>query len=1093
MEGYRRHVRNASWLVFAISLIVYYFSVERVGSLWDVGEFILGAHKLQVVHPPGAPLFLLIGRVFASIAELFSDNPSHIAFAVNLLSGICTAFAALFIAQVTGLLGKLALVGRDNPTTDAEGVALGMASLCAGLATAFATSIWFSAVEGEVYAMSTLFTTMTLWAMVKWYLLPDTPQADRWIVFAVFVTGLSVGVHLLSLLTFPALAMLYYYKKYPAPTRNAVVIGSITSAVIALLSAIVALVSIGSSAFSLLFFGACAAGFGYLGIRGFKGDERPHIRAAAGGLSAALVGVAVLVFAQAAVIKGIPALWAGFDRFMVNSLGLPFHSGLVPVVLLFAAGVYFGLRAAAKRQSHVLELVTMSTLMLVIGFSVVGVVVIRANANPPINMNAPIDAMRLQYYLNREQYGDRSLLYGPSFEGQRTGITSEDTYGRVGDRYEVVDQKMSPEYRPSDMMLFPRMYDASQGRPAIYRNYWMGGKQGKVTMGDNLNFFVRYQLGWMYWRYFMWNFSGRQNHAQGFFDNDPTAGNWITGIDFVDEAVLGVNLDEYPSEAREEQGRNAYFALPLVFGLIGLLYHLRRRPEDMLAVLALFVITGIGIIIYTNQPPNEPRERDYVQAGAVFVYCIWIGMGVLGLFDLLRARLAGSNPLALAAGAGAIVLTAPALMAFQGFDDHSRMEHRASRDYAANFLVGLAPNAILFTYGDNDTYPLWYAQEVEGIRPDVRVVNLSLIAVDWYIDLLRRKINESPAVKMTLPPDALRGELRNQLYVKEDSRAISLQQAIDFVGESHPVPTQGGDEMASYVPTDKLFIPVTREAAQDNSLTDDLPDSAAISRVDLNLGGAGYIMKDDLAVMDVLASNLWERPIYFAVTVPKSKLLGLADYTRLEGMALRVTPFRSAPDPTFGQLGSGRVDANRVYENVTEKFAFGNFDTERLFVDPSYGASVQAMQLGIIRAETKLLEAGDPKRAGDLARTYLRAFPHENFPFNDFTILPIQTLLQTGDVASAKTALQTMANSLGEWQRYYESQDPALLETGPLSNGYRANQQARQQVTQMVESMQDPAFKATIEAALNGSPAEVTATPTPAAPAAPDTPVNEPS
>ena len=1087
MEGHRPHVRNASWLVFAISIIVYWFSVERVGSLWDVGEFILGAYKMQVVHPPGAPLFLMVGRLFAWVGELLSDDPSTIAWAVNFLSAVCTSFACFFIAQSTGILGKYALVGTAREATLGEGIALGMASLVAGLCTAFATSIWFSAVEGEVYAMSTLFTTMTFWAMVRWYDLPDTARADRWIVFAVFATGLSVGVHLLSLLTFPALAIFYFAKKYPLGTPVATKVGGMLAGVIALLSGIVALVAFAvGSIFNITFFGATALGFGYLAVLAFgdAAERTPATERAVGGLAAALGGVIVLTFAQAAVIKGIPAVWAKLEIFMVNGLGLPFHSGLVPLSLIIAGVLYFGFRYARQNGSRAVELITMSAMMLVVGFSVVGVVMIRANANPPINMNAPTDAMRLQYYLNREQYGDRPLVYGPTFEAQPTDYDYADSYGRVGDEYKVVDKKLTPIYRGADKMLFPRMADPSQGRPQVYRQVWMGGKTGAITMMDNLKFFVEYQLDWMYWRYFMWNFSGRQNHAQGFAPSDPSSGNWITGIDFIDESILGIDLEFYPDEAREDEGRNAYYGLPFLFGLLGVVFHLRRRPEDFLAILALFVITGIGIILYTNQPPNEPRERDYVQAGAIFMYCVWIGMGVLALYDVLRTRVfridqrdLTRNTVAPAAIAGALVLVAPALMAFQSFDDHSRMDHRASRDYAANFLNSLAPNAIIFTYGDNDTYPLWYAQEVEGIRTDVRVINLSLIAVDWYIDLMRRKINESEPIKMTIPSEAMRGDLRNQILIRDPNdprsggvRPTSIQAVLAYVAEDHPVQLQGGQTLATDFPTDQVFIPVTPEAARAAGVIDDLADSAAITRVDLNLGGSRSLLKDDLAIMDIIGSNVWERPIYFAVTVPEEKMLGLRDYFRLEGLALRLTPVKSPSDRTFGPVGAGRVDVDKVYENMTTKFAFGNFDKENLFVDPSYAPSVQMTQFVLIRTISELLQRGDDQRAGELAKLYFDAFPHYNFPFDANTLFPMRVLLQTGQEEEAKKHIRTLATSLAQWRDFYASQRPELIDPRAVF-GRDMNQNAgtiAELERQIFPLVKDEAFVAEVNAILGG-------------------------
>jgi hypothetical protein len=696
MNTFNRVYSIASWLVFAAAMTVFFFSAERTGSLWDCGEFILGAYRLQVVHPPGAPLFLIVGRMFTWIAELVSDNPSDIAFAVNLMSGLCTAFAAFFVARVAMLLGKLALAGRDGELKKGDGIALGGAGIVAGLAAAFASSIWFSAVEGEVYGMSTFFTALTLWGTVKWYSLPNEPEHDRWLIFVIYAAALSMGVHLLSLLTFPALALFYYFKKYPQHT----------------------------------FWGMAAA---------------------------AGIGVVFILGIQVLVITGLPKLWSWFELMMVNGLGLPFHSGLIPTLLLVAAVIFFGLRHAHRTNNGLLQKLIVASGLVVVGFSTIGVVLIRANANTPINMNHPSDAMRLIPYLNREQYGERPLLRGPHFEAQPVDTKTKDRYGRVGDRYEIVDQKLDYVFADKDKMLFPRMGDYTQGRPQLYKQ-WMGLNPnaplpaGRPNQLDNLSFFVRYQLGWMYWRYFMWNFSGRQNGDQGYEPWDKSSGHWISGLRFIDDARL-YNHSQLPSTKRENKARNRYYMLPFLFGLLGMVFHYRRRREDFLGLLALFIITGIGIIVYSNQPPREPRERDYVLVGSFFTYAVWIGFGVLALLRLLRERLSLSGSVA-GIIASLVVLTAPLLMGFQNFDDHSRRHHAGARDYANNFLQSCAPNAIIFTYGDNDTYPLWYAQEVEGIRQDLRVVNLSLIAVDWYINSLRRRINDSPPLKLTIPEEA---------------------------------------------------------------------------------------------------------------------------------------------------------------------------------------------------------------------------------------------------------------------------------------------------------------------------------------------------
>ena len=974
MGSTKRLYNLAGWLVFAITLTVYFFSAERTGSLWDCGEFILGAYKLQVVHPPGAPLFMIIGRMFTVVAEIFSDDPADIAFSVNLMSSICTAFAATFICWVTIMLGKLALVGREGELKDGQQIAAVAAGVVAGLSTAFASSVWFSAVEGEVYAMSTFFTALTLWSMMKWYTLPDTQTTDRWLLFTVYSAGLSIGVHLLSILTFPALALFYYFKKYKKHTFQGVVL-------------------------------------------------------------AALGGVAVIAFIQSLIIVGIPKLWSFFEIMMVNSFGLPFHSGLIPTLLVIGAVIFFGLRYAHQNNNRILQLLIVGATLVVIGFSTIGVIVIRANAATPVNMNAPSDAIRLLPYLNREQYGERALLRGPHFDAKPVRTEVEDRYGRIGDRYEKnVEMKISYVYQDRDKMLFPRMQDYSQGRPRLYKT-WLGMDPnkplppGRPNMGDNLSFMMRYQMGWMYFRYFMWNFSGRQNGEQGYYPWDKSSGHWISGISFLDEARLD-NQSELTEAMKNHQGRNVYYMLPFLFGIMGLIFHIRKRPNDAVGLLALFVITGIGIIIYSNQPPNEPRERDYVLAGSFFTYCIWIGMAVLALFELLRER-AGQSGIVSAAIASLIVLSAPILMGTQNYDDHSRLHHTGARDYAANFLESCAENAIIFTYGDNDTYPLWYAQEVEGIRTDVRVVNLSLIAVDWYIDLLRRKVNDSPPIKLSIPSEAYRGKQRNQLFYYNPSgrdETMSIQQWIKHLGDYHPLPLQSGREVESYMPSKQVYIPVDAQQAIANGAATIRDTANMVSRIPLKLAGKDYLIKDEIAILDIIASNLWDRPIYFAVTCRQEKLFGLDDYMKLEGLSLRLTPVKGKSDAQYGILGSGRVDVDSVYTNVMEDFRWGNFDQVEMFVDRSYAPSVQSHQLAMRRAAQEMVRRGDNDRAVKLIDKYFEVFPDMNFTYDYRAYYMISVYLEAGAYEAAKPHMQILAGRVIDELEYYTSISPNTLE-----------------------------------------------------------------
>jgi len=917
MESLKKPETLAGWLVFLISFIVYAMTVERTGSLWDCGEFITGAYKLEVVHPPGAPLFMIVGRMFTFVAEIFSSNPADIAFSVNLMSGMVSAFAAMFVCWSTITLGRLALVGRDRAPDTAESYALAGAGLVAGLASAFCISIWFSAVEGEVYAMSTMFTAMTLWAVVKWYGLPDVPDSDRWLVLAIFSAGLSAGVHLLSLLTFPALALFYYFKKY----KNTNLLGMAI---------------------------------------------------------ASIVGLAFIVFIQSFIISGIPTLWALMERVAVNSFGLPFHSGLLFVLLIIGGLIYAGLRYAHKHQNGLAQKLIVAMSLVVVGYV----------------------------------------------------------------------------YADKDKVLFPRMSDGSQGRPNLYRQ-WINKKTGEPTFADNMSFMFSYQFGWMYFRYFMWNFAGKQNAEQGYYSWNKKSGNWMSGIKPLDEARLH-NMDELPTAMAKHQGSNKYYLLPLLFGLLGLVFHARKRGKDFMGLLALFIITGLGIIVYSNQPPNEPRERDYVLVGSFFTFAMWIGMAVLALFELYRDRVKNNLPIG-ALGASAIVLIAPFLMGFQNFDDMSRRHHTGARDYANNFLQSCDKNAIIFTYGDNDTYPLWYAQEVENIRRDVRVVNLSLIAVDWYINQLNRKVNDSPPINISLSPDKIRGYKRNQVFVDpyKNGPRMNLKDAMNFVGEDHPVPVSSGRTLESYLPTAKFSIPVNRSLVQQNGIVKDMQNVVDAIPFDLN---KGYVLKGDLAVMDIIANNAWERPIYFAVTVRQESLLGLDDYLQMEGLGLKLIPVKAGKDPLIpGVLGKGRVDPDKVYDNVMNKFMWGNFDKYELFVDKSYAPSVQSHRYMMLRAVQEFIRRGENAKAIELCDKYFEAFPNMNFAYDYNSYYFIQSYMTAGAPEKAKQHALILAQESAEHLNFYQSLDPADLAAG-FASDQRLATNAKGSLEQMAKELGDQAF-----------------------------------
>ncbi len=1011
MQSFNRFSKITGLLVLISTFIVFINSVEPTGSLWDCGEFILGAYKLQVVHPPGAGLFLIIGRIFAWLATIISDNPADIAFAVNLMSALSTSLAAMFITWVTMMFGKLVLTGRTTEPNTSENIAISLAGLVAGLATAFSTSVWFSAVEGEVYAMSTMFTALTLWAATKYYFIEDDEIADRWLLLSLFTTGMSVGVHLLSILTLPAIALLVYYKKYKDHTLK-------------------------------------------------------------GALIAMMLGVAVIIFIMKFIIVGIPTLWSSMELFSVNTLGLPVQSGIVPTLIILSAIGYFLIQFAHKKQNQIIQLAAMAAILVTIAFSIVGVVVIRANTDTPINMNVPSDPLRLLPYLNREQYGERPLVYGPHYDAEPNDVNKSERYGLVDEKYEIVDEKYEYIYESKDKILFPRIGHTDSGRPELHR-MWRealnGNSKGKPTMGYNLQFLFHYQINWMYFRYFMWNFVGRQNADQGYYPWDVSKGNWLSGITPIDEARL-YKMDKLPDNMKNDLSTNRYYFLPLIFGLIGLVFHYMRRRKDFNTLLVLFIITGLGIIIYSNQPPNEPRERDYVLVGSFMTFCIWMGLGVLAIYDMLAKKIS-SMPSAVVAGL--LVLSAPIIMGFQNFDDHSRKGHYAARDYAANFLNSLQKDAIIFTYGDNDTYPLWYAQEVEGIRRDVRVVNLSLIAVDWYINKLRNKVNDSPPLKLSLTESQYRGKKNNQVFFAsprgEDlSTPMNVFEALRRIGD--PSNTIQGQ---SYIQSRNFYLPIDRKRYSELPFSGQIDSSEWVEAIPFNFSpSSNYILKDELAIMDVIVSNFYTRPIYFAITCQPSKLLGLNNFTELEGLALRITPTSVKVRSSLPSIyGFGDVNAEMCYDNIMTKWQWGNFDKIKTFIDKSYLPEVQAMKLVMLRVAEEYIRVGNNEKAVTMANKYFEAFPNMNFPYDAGVISFIRILISGNDIESAKKHIKILANQTQQYIDFYDSQTSTKVFESFRSD-YEYRLAAAQNILDLIKSIEDETFvkeiKDQIEPLVNG-------------------------
>lgn len=1006
MPSFKKLTNIAGLTVLFIASFVYYMTAERTGSLWDCGEFILGAYKLQVVHPPGAGLFVLIGRIFAWLATVFSSDKSDIAFAVNLMSGLCTAISAMCIAWVTMILGKMSLVGRDTEPSTGQNIALTIGGIAAGLSSAFITSIWFSAVEGEVYAMSTMFTALTLWSTIKWYHLPKEDEHDRWIVLSLFFIGLSIGVHLLSLLAAPALAMFYYYKKYDNK--------SVTGLILSILG-----------------------------------------------------GLGLLVFVQKLVIVGIPTIWAGFEKITVNSFGLPFQSGIYPTVLLLGGVAYFLFKFAQKRGSQFLQNLVFAASLIVIAYSTIGVVVIRANADTPVNMNTPSDAMRLIPYLNREQYGERPLLKGPHYLAQPIGIKKEDRWGRVGNKYQVTDEKFDYEWRPSDMILFPRIgHQDKADIHQMYKERMTGRGEGKPGFDYNMKYFFQHQLGWMYFRYFMWNFVGRQNFDQGTDLWTKKDGNWMSGIKFIDDNRL-YNSDLEPDELKNNPSRNKYYFIPFLLGLLGMVFHFSKSKKDFVATLLLFIVTGIGIVIYSNQPPIEPRERDYVLIGSFITFCIWIGFSALALGEILSQNFK-LNGVSSGAIGGVIALISPFLLLTQNYDDHDRSEHYGSRDYAANFLRSVDKDAIIFTYGDNDTYPLWYAQEVEDIRRDVRVVNLSLIQVDWYINKLRNKVNESSPIKMTIPQEGYNGKNLNQIFFSETPNPGSInlltawKKAADEAIKGNGYPNI--DYKNFYIPFDKTKVKPGLFEFDSLNVVDSIPVSFGPN--------VKYLTKDDIAILDLIASNIQDRPVYFSVTCKNEKLQGLNDYMQLEGLGLRIVPVKTPSDRSFSIYGSGRVNPDKHFNRVMKDFTWGNFDKVKTNLDKSYMAAVQSMKLVMLRGAYSYLNAQDSTRAAAMANKYFEAFPHMNFPY-DAGVMPfINVLVQAKDFTNAKKNMKIMATEAKSHAQFYQSLSRENM--GSFAQDIQGWIQVAGDLKQVASKVEDPAFENEIKTIIGDSDVKLT-------------------
>jgi len=953
------------WLAFAIAAVTYLLTMEPTASFWDCPEFITSAFKLDVGHPPGAPLSMLFGHLFS----LFAKDPGHVAIMVNSLTALCSAFTILFLFwTITHLARKVVIKSEEDYSTGNIIGILG-AGMVGALAYTFSDTFWFSAVEAEVYGFSALFTAVVFWLILKWEDVADKPGSDRWLILIAYLMGLSIGVHLLNLLTIPTLVLVYYFKRN-TPSMKGVVL-SLVVGVILLAAVLYGLIPgfLEVSAWFELFF-VNTLGFGF---------------------NTGLIIYIVLTFGL--LTWGIYESYSNksFIRIAVSFIlaltmeGLPFFSGNILLGVLIIAGVsalfYFQKTKISVRWVNTF-LIMIS--MILIGFSSYTVIVIRSSANPTMDQNNPDNLFSLKYYLNREQYGEKPLLFGSTYNapyklkvegnmctpvmkekghplynvGNKTSATDKDKYviiGHKGDNEVVMDEHFD--------MFFPRMFSSEPRHIEAYKtwgkitgetvNYEYCGQQKseiKPTFIENMRFFFNYQVNFMYWRYFMWNFSGRQNDIQG--NGEIDHGNWITGIGFIDNILVG-NQTNLPSELRDNKGHNTYFMLPLLLGIFGMLFLIyggKKGVEGFWLIALLFFLTGIAIVVYLNQTPYEPRERDYAYAGSFYAFCIWIGLGVLGIIKAIDKYLPKIPKSVAAAVVTIFCLGVPVLMAQQNLDDHNRSNRYTCRDFGQNYLASCKPNAIIFTMGDNDTFPLWYNQSVEGVGKDIRVCNLSYLQTDWYIGQMQRAAYASQPLPISWQPKDYTGSKNDVVEVDSLIPALDVRTAINFILSEDPQTKIKG---TSYIPTNHLFLPVDarqviKSGAMPASRTADI-----IPQIKFDL--KGRITKSDLMIIEMLKENNWKRPVYFAISIG-GEYLGLTDHFERTGMAYQILP--------VGVKGAGpAVNTDEMYNNMMYKFKYGNINDPKVYLDETTLNACQTHRAMFVYLIGALIDKGEIARA----------------------------------------------------------------------------------------------------------------------------------
>ena len=1052
MKQYKLVNNVLGWLTFLVAAFVYCSTIEPTASFWDCPEFITTGYKLEVGHPPGAPFFMLTANLFSQ----FASDPTQVAKMVNTMSALLSATTILFLFwSITHLARKLILKDWSEMTMG-KLIAIEASGLVGALIYTFSDTFWFSAVEGEVYAYSSAFTAIVFWLILKWEDHADEPHSDRWLVLIAYMTGLSIGVHLLNLLCIPAIVLVYCYRRYPHIELKGSLLALLASFVIVagVLYGVVPGIITVAGWFELLF-------VNQLGCP-FNTGEIVYI--------ILLVAIVIWAIYESYTDRNFKRQNLSFTL-AVGMLGIPFRGmgwGAAIVGIIILAAIYFGLNYRKKTDKQLVPVVSarfkntalLCMLMLMIGYSSYAVIVIRSSANPPMDQNSPEDVFTLGSYLSRDQYGDSPLLYGQAYtsqvafdvdgnmcipkrkEGAAIWQRKEKASDTEKDSYFVVSHKDKLVYAQN--MLFPRMHSSAHAQ--AYES-WLGGVTGTnvpydrcgeqvtvkmPTQWDNIRFFLSYQCNFMYWRYFMWNFAGRQNDLQG--SGEPEHGNWITGISFIDNWMLG-DQSKLPQELKENKGHNVFYCLPLLLGLIGLFWQAwrgQRGIRQFWVVFFLFFMTGLAIVLYLNQTPQQPRERDYAYAGSFYAYAIWCGLGVLALYDMLKKKLK-TNDVALASVLGVACLLVPIQMASQTWDDHDRSGRYTCRDFGQNYLMTLQDkgNPIIFTNGDNDTFPLWYNQETEGFRTDARVCNLSYLQTDWYIDQMKRPAYDSPSVPITWPRlDFCSG---TNDYIQVDP---SLKQQVQNFYKEHPAEAraQFGDQpfevknIMKYwvrtknsdmhvIPTDTLYLTIDKEAVKKSGMMmacDTIPDRMVIS-----LAGKRALYKNDLMMLEMLAQCNWTRPLYVATTVGGDNYMNLGDNFVQEGLAYRITPF------TTNKPGAKNFDTEKTYNNVMNRFKFGGLDKKGLYIDETIMRMCYTHRNLFAQLALALIREGKNDKALKVLRKAEKSIPEYNVPntFVSGSADLARAYAIIGCKADAARILRQVWNNAKQYADYYVSQE----------------------------------------------------------------------